>query len=306
MEPVTTTRPTLTFDIDILAVNDAPVFTLASNAVVFEDGEVATIEDFYTGADEGGGPDENGQELTLDVSNDNNALFSQQPSIDGAGTLTFQTAANANGDATVTVILSDDGGELFGGTDASAQTFTIAIGPLNDAPVATLPASPDQSVLEDSGATNVSDFLTDVGPGGGPDESAQIVSLDVSSSNAALFSAPPSIDEDGALHFTPAANANGSSTVTLTLVDDGLAGPGHENTTVFEFVVDVTSVNDQPTFTPGLDVAVDENTGTTVLPGWATGISAGPEDESDQVAAFTLDQRPARIVQRATTGKPRW
>jgi hypothetical protein len=71
------------------------------------------------------------------VSNNNNALFSQQPAISSDGTLTFQSAPDANGSAIVTVALQDDGGTLGGGDDTSdEQTFNITVTPVNDAPVA--------------------------------------------------------------------------------------------------------------------------------------------------------------------------
>ena len=52
---------------------------------------------------------ESTQVLTFGVTNNNNALFSTQPAIDATGNLTYTPAANANGLATVTVILKDDG-----------------------------------------------------------------------------------------------------------------------------------------------------------------------------------------------------
>ena len=51
------------------------------------------------------------------------------------GTLTYTPAANANGVATVTVRLKDDGGTANGGVDTSGpQTFTITVTAVNDVP----------------------------------------------------------------------------------------------------------------------------------------------------------------------------
>ena len=73
--------------------------------------------------------------MTFSVSNDNNALFSEQPAIAADGTLTYTPAADANGVATVTVSLSDDGGVDNGGVDTSAeQTFTIRSPPSTTCP----------------------------------------------------------------------------------------------------------------------------------------------------------------------------
>src|SRR6185295_14037777 len=81
--------------------------------------------------------DEAAQALDFIVASSNAPLFSAQPAISSTGTLTYTPAPNANGSATVTVRLHDNGGTAGGGVDTSApQTFTITITPVNDAPVA--------------------------------------------------------------------------------------------------------------------------------------------------------------------------
>ena len=66
----------------------------------------------------------------------NNGLFSAQPAVSSTGTLTYTPAANANGSATVSVQIHDNGGTANGGVDTSAaQTFTITVNAVNDAPV---------------------------------------------------------------------------------------------------------------------------------------------------------------------------
>src|SRR5262249_8067287 len=63
-------------------------------------------------------------------------LFSAGPVITADGTLVYTPAANANGSATITLVLKDNGGTDNGGVDTSAaQTFTITVNPVNDAPV---------------------------------------------------------------------------------------------------------------------------------------------------------------------------
>src|SRR4029078_6418287 len=53
-------------------------------------------------------------------------LFAVQPQINANGQLTFTPALNAMGDATIIVVLQDDGGTANGGINHSApQTFTI-------------------------------------------------------------------------------------------------------------------------------------------------------------------------------------
>jgi hypothetical protein len=80
---------------------------------------------------------EGSQNVTFNVSNNNPALFSQQPAISPNGTLTYAGAANACGEATVTVVARDDGGVACNGDDtADAKTFVINVACINDCPVA--------------------------------------------------------------------------------------------------------------------------------------------------------------------------
>ena len=78
------------------------------------------------------------------VTNNNNALFSAQPAVSPAGTLTFTPAPNASGAATVTVKLKDGSGTANGGQDTSGtQTFQITVAAANDAPVNNVPGAQD-------------------------------------------------------------------------------------------------------------------------------------------------------------------
>jgi VCBS repeat-containing protein len=122
--------------VTVVFVNDAPTFTPGADETVAEDSGAQTVTGWATDIS-AGAPNESGQVLDFQVSNDDNALFSAQPAISPTGTLTYTPAANANGSATVTVVLHDDGGILNGGDDTSdAETFTITVTAVNDAPSA--------------------------------------------------------------------------------------------------------------------------------------------------------------------------
>jgi hypothetical protein len=207
------------------------------------------------------------------------------PAISSTGTLTYTPAADAYGSATVTVRLTDDGGIANGGVDFSEQTFTITVTPVNDAP--SFVKGSDQTVLEDAGAQSVSAWATAISAG--PNESSQTVTFVVTANtNAALFSAGPAVGADGTLTYTPAANANGSATITLKITDDGGTDNGGANESATQtFVLNVTAVNDEPTFTKGPDQTVPEDAGAQTVPAWATNMSAGPTDESSQTLTFS-------------------
>ncbi len=270
-----------TFTITVTAVNDAPTFTVGANQTVLEDGGSQAVAGFI--ATKSAGPaDEAGQAVSFVVSNDNNALFAAQPTIDAAGKLTYTLAANAFGIGTVTVVAKDDGG---GADTSAAQTFTITVTAVNDAPTFALAAGP--TVLEDAGPQAVADFLTalSVGPA---NEAGQTATVTVTNDNAALFAVAPNIGADGKLTFTPAANANGTATVTVTVQDDGGTANGGADTTVQTFTITVTAVNDAPTFALAGDQSALEDGGPVATAGVVTAISAGPADEASQSVSFLV------------------
>ncbi|HEY7759918.1 MAG TPA: DUF2341 domain-containing protein, partial [Burkholderiales bacterium] len=148
--------------IAIIAVNDEPSFTLGGNQNVNEDAGAQAVAGFAS-ALPGGGADEAAQTFIYTVSNDNNVLFSVQPTIDGAGNLSYSSAADAFGSATVTVFVTDSGGTANGGDNtAPAQTFTVTVNPVSDAPAITLPGAAvayaeDQAATQIDAAATVSD-----------------------------------------------------------------------------------------------------------------------------------------------------
>lgn len=278
-----------TFTVTVTAVNDVPSFTSAGNVTVLKDTGGNTIPNWAT-AISAGPADEAGQTVNFQITNNTNAaLFSVAPAVSPTGTLTFTTAADANGSATITIRIADNGGTANGGVDTSAtQTFDITLTPVNDAPSFTPGAS--QTVLEDAGAQTVAAWATAISAGP-PDEAGQVLTFNVTgNTNPALFSAVPAVNPtNGNLTYTPAANANGVASITLTLSDNGgTANGGNDTSAPITFTITVTAVNDVPSFAAGANQTVNEDAGAQSAIGWATAISAGPADESGQTLSFAV------------------
>ncbi|MGA7614707.1 MAG: Ig-like domain-containing protein [Thermoanaerobaculia bacterium] len=271
----------------ITPVNDAPSFAKGADQTVLEDSGAHSVSNWATAIS--AGPNEATQTVVFNVTgNSNPALFSTAPAIAPNGTLTFTSAPDANGSATITIALQDNGGTANGGVDTSAtQTFTITVTAVNDAPVFTKGA--DQTVLEDAGAQTIANWASAMSAGPS-DESTQTVAFNVTAnSNAALFSAQPAISPSGTLTYTPAANAYGSATITIALQDDGGTANGGVDTSATQtFVINVTPVNDAPSFTGGANQTVLEDAGAQSITNWATAISAGP-NEATQIVSFVVD-----------------
>ena len=243
-----------TFAIAVTALNDAPEFTPGASQSVPEDAGAQTVPGWATGIATGPS-DESGQSVVFVVGNDSPGLFAVQPQVAPDGTLTYTPAADASGTATVTVEAVDDGGDADGGSDTSAaQTFTIAVSEVNEAPSFT--AGPNQLVLVDSGPQTVPAWATGDLAGVGS-ESGQGITFSVSSDNPGLFGAGPQVAPDGTLTYTPAPGASGVATVTVQAVDDGGTANGGSDTSAAQtFTIEVATVNGAPVFTSGPDQTV--------------------------------------------------
>src|SRR5206468_763921 len=137
-----------------------------------------------------------------------------------------------------------------GGVDTSAaQTFTITVTAVNDAPSFAKGArSEERRVGKEQTVANWAKNIS-AGP---PDESAQVLNFVVRTTNAALFSVAPAIAANGTLTYTSAPNANSSATVTVELRDnDGVANGGADTSAAQTFTITVTAVNDAPSFAKG-------------------------------------------------------
>ena len=120
----------LVFHITVTPVNQAPSFTPGPNQTVFSGVETShTVLGWAT--DVSPGPNQSSETVQFLVSNVTNpGLFTAQPAVSPDGTLTFTTAADAEGTASVTVYLQNSGGTANGGQNTSAPiTFTITVVP---------------------------------------------------------------------------------------------------------------------------------------------------------------------------------
>ena len=218
-----------------------------------------------------------------------------QPAISASGTLTYTPAPNANGSASVTVKLHDNGGVADGGVDTSApQTFTIAIAPVNDAP--SFVKGADQSVLQNAPAQSVANWATAISAGPA-DEAGQTLTFSVTgNTNPTLFSVAPAVDATGRLTYTPALGANGTATITLQVKDNGgVANGGQDTSAAVTFTINVIYINSAPSFVKGPDQVLLGNPGARTVSPWATAISPGPASDAGQTVSFTVTNSNAAL-----------
>ena len=154
-----------------------------------------------------------------------------QPAVSASGALTYTPGPDANGVATVSVWIHDNGGTANGGVDTSTvQTFTITVVAVNDAPRG-LTATPDtQTVQYSDPITSVVVTATDIDSA----PSTLLASTSWKKSTDASFASTQPL---GGLTLSPTGSSSadprewtlsgralvgqGSYTVRITVSDDG-------------------------------------------------------------------------------------
>ena len=84
------------------------------------------------------------------------------------------------------------------------------------------------------------------------------------------------------IRLTPKANQYGNANIIINAVDSkGITAKS-------EFKINITPINDPPNFSPGQNQSLNEDSGIHKINGWATNISPGPNESSQQLD-FIID-----------------
>ena len=198
----------------------------------------------------------------------------------GSGSVNAAPADDANGGpVTITLEVTDSDG------DSTQSSFDVTVEAVNDAP--SFNATSPMAVNEGSGMQMLSSWAA-FDPGASNESGQSVQAYTVSNvGDPSLFSAGPAVDPGGTLTYTPAEDANGSSSFDVTVQDDGgTANSGDDTSNPQTFTITVNPVNDAPTFTAGGDVETFEDTAFDQP--WASDISPGPPDEAGQSVSFLV------------------
>ncbi len=276
------------FTILVTPVNDSPSFTAANPPTVLEGSGAQSVSGWVSASDPGNAFESIQTIVGYSVSNISEpAFFTVPPTVSVGGNLTYTLASDASGAVTFDVVAQDSGDNSNGGSNLSApQTYTLTVTDINDQPSFSVAPTTLPATLEDAGSVTIMNWAT-LDPGNAF-ESAQVVDrYEVSvTAGAALFQTPPAIDASGTLTYTPADDANGAATISVTVTDNGGAdNAGVETSAAQTFSIIVTAVNDAPSFTASVPTPVNEDGGAVTQAGWVTAFTPGPDNESSQTVA---------------------
>jgi hypothetical protein len=272
-----------TFSIIVNPINDKPDFTAVTTlTAINEDAAAQTVSSWATFNP--GNLEEVGQAPTYIVSGiSNEDFFTTAPSVDTAGSLTYQVAANANGTVTFQVRVQDSGGTDNGGVNLSdPKTITLTVNSINDRPSFTVP-TPLAPINEDAGSQTRTGWA--VFNPGAFNEASQTPTYTVNNiSVPSFFTTPPEINANGNLTFRVADNVFGTVNFDVTVNDGGGTVNGGLETSVTQtFTLTVNGVNDKPAFTAANPTTIAEGIGAQTIANWAT-FDSGAANESSQTA----------------------
>lgn len=272
-----------TFTVTVNSVNDTPTLGALTSVTINEDATAQSVS--LTGISRGAANETD--VLTITAVSSNPSLI-PNPTVsytspNATGSLSFTPVANASGSATITVTVND--GQSANNT--AVQTFTVTVNPVNDAP--TLTALSNVTIAENATAQTVN--LTGIGSGAANE--SQTLTVTAVSSNPSLIPNPTvnytSPNTTGSLSFTPAADVNGSATITVT-VNDGQAA---NNTITRTFTVTVSPVNNPPTLNSISAITINED--ATVQTVSLAGIGTGAANETQTLTVTATSSNPSLI-----------
>ena len=195
------------------AVNDPPVLTVSTTALTL-------TEDFATVLIATTRTDIDSTTLTLTVAESATGVVTVQIS---TSEISVSSIENINGSTTLTITLSD--GEL-----STTTQVVVAVTPVNDPPVLTV-STTALTLAEDFATVLIATTRTDI--------DNNTLTLTVTESTAGVVNATIT---DAGIQVSNIANANGRTTLAITLSDGVLS-------TTTQVVVTVTPVNNPPVLT---------------------------------------------------------
>ena len=265
-----------------IPVNAPPTIDQVENIFINEDSEEQNINLFGISD----GDLLTNQILTISYTNSNQSLFSNfsinYNSNSTTGSLVFTPIQNAFGDATITLIVQDDGGVSEGGQDTQTISFNVTINPINDDPVAN-----DQNILVNEGAT------IDVLDNNETNLLYNAVDVDQDELSAILVTEPSNgsltLNLDGTFTYTHDGSETTSDSFTYK-VNDGLL-----DSNIATVTITINPVNDAPVASDH-SIALDEGAAATILDNSETSLLFNASDIEGDSFTSIIETAPSHGI----------
>jgi VCBS repeat-containing protein len=321
-----------TLAVAVLSVNDVPVRTAGTPAAIDVDEDSTNVTAVTLGLSAlnygaGGGTSESSQLLNYRITaipafmqlfkEDGNSpvIANDLVSLAELRNLKFKTVANAAGTGNLTWSVVDDGGTANGGVDTLAQSLSITVGAINDAPVRTEGIPSTINIGEDgANTTAVTLGLADLdyAPGGGIDENTQTLVYKIAGIPAfvnvfladgttpVVTDATLTLAELNGLTYKTVANASGNGHITWSVIDNGGTADGGSDTLAQSLALTVVGINDAPERTAGdvNAITVDEDHANTAAETLGLAVTWGPGGgaaEASQELTYQITVIPSYI-----------
>ncbi len=280
--PAPVKTATTSFSVNVTQVNDPPAISVIAGQTTNEDTALSGIAFTITDSDSSVycanvvGTSSN----TAIVPNENIIITGSAPNCFAA----VSPLLNASGSVMITLTLTDNGSPLPAKTATSA--FALAIEAVNDAP--TISSITNKSIEEDNPTSAISFTVSDVdstltcnGSVAGTSSNTAVVS----NSGIAIAGTIPNCS----VVITPEAGQSGSTTITLTVTDNGTPMPALFVTTTFDVnvspVPDLSGTLSLANNISGIGSSYAANTYAKIL--HLTGLSVDEVPESVEVCLGT-------------------
>ena len=296
------------FTVTVTPVNQQPQINAIPNPTPINENTPGPLTINLSGIN--AGPGDQAQVLTLTATSSNTALIPTPTlfytSPDTTGLLEYNPAANASGQATITLTVTDSGGTANGGVNTISRSFLIVVNAGQPGAHAQRDRrTPRRSSRTPPAGTPVTVNLAGIGPG--PGDAGESLTVTATSSNPSLVPNPTiaytSPNTTGTLTYTPSSFASGSAVITVTVTNNGSTASGGINVNSFsqQFTVTVTPVNQPPTIDniPN-QTAILEND-TTPQEVDLTGIGPGLGDSGLLLNVFATSSNTALISNPSVT-----
>ena len=221
--------------------------------------------------------------------------------------ITFHAWDQSSGTAGSTVDLTG----LLGGSNAfslNSETASLTVLPVNDAPtVLNITTNWTNPLTEDSFPPYPEITLTNLQPGGGSDESGQLLSVSANLLNGTSVTGTFQYSTDGGLTFTatpptglaaganvivrfiPDLDVNGSDTIIVVIQDNGGTANGGLDTLSVSQAIVIDPVNDPPVLVNNGPASVNEGATITIT---NTLLLTTDVDHAPSQLTYTLTLRP--------------